>query len=79
MPDFATRLRQLRRQNGLTRYRVGKLAGLSTQGISNLERRGSDPKLSTLYKLAHALGVSIEELVRDEDEPAKSKRTQKRK
>jgi len=73
MREFAARLRRFRREKGITRYRLGKLAGISTQAVSNLEQRGSDPKLSTLHKLARALGVGIDELagagVRSEAKP----------
>jgi transcriptional regulator with XRE-family HTH domain len=44
-------------------YRLAKESGLSTEGVSKLETAGSDPKLSTLYKLAEALGVGARELV----------------
>ena len=77
--NFARRLRQLRRASGLTLYRLAQLSGLSKETIRLLEQPGSDPRLSTLGKLAKALGVSIQELVRAEGKPAKPKRTPKRK
>jgi hypothetical protein len=35
----------------------------STEGVHKLERPGSDPKLSTLLKLAAAFGVTVHELL----------------
>jgi transcriptional regulator with XRE-family HTH domain len=61
--DFNERLRRLREHQGLTRYRLAKLSGISKDGIKKLEQPGSDPKLSTLYKLARALHVNIDAFV----------------
>lgn len=71
---FNERLRRLRKQKGLTWYRLAKLSGISKDGLKKLEQPGSDPKLSTLHKLAQGLGVPVEELVRDKAEKPKGKR-----
>jgi transcriptional regulator with XRE-family HTH domain len=63
MSDFATRLRELREARRITRYRLAQLSGISKQGVTKLERPGSDPKLSTLLKLAGALGIEVVELL----------------
>jgi transcriptional regulator with XRE-family HTH domain len=55
--EFAERLRELREARGWTRYRLAKRAGLTNEGVIKLERPGSDPKLSTLLKLAAGLEV----------------------
>jgi transcriptional regulator with XRE-family HTH domain len=46
-------------------YRLGKMSGLSNEAISNLEQGQSDPKLSTLVKLARGLGIEPWELLRE--------------
>src|SRR5262249_1597664 len=61
--DFARHFRRLCRDRGVTPYRLAQVTGLSQQGILNLERAGADPKLSTLVKLAEALGVRPWELL----------------
>jgi transcriptional regulator with XRE-family HTH domain len=61
--DFARRLKELRRSRDWTRYRLAKESGISAEGVSNLEKPGSDPKLSTLYKLAAAFGIDVTELL----------------
>jgi transcriptional regulator with XRE-family HTH domain len=63
MGDFGKRLRAMRRKRGWTRYRLAKLSGLSGEGIRRLEAPGSDPKLSTLFKLAAAFGVGVAEML----------------
>ncbi|GAB2500645.1 Helix-turn-helix protein [Corynebacterium atrinae] len=56
-------LRDLRRLRGLTQERLGDLAGLARNTISNIERnennngQAADPQLSTLYRLAKVLDV----------------------
>src|SRR5262249_61232200 len=61
--DSATHFKRLRERRGLSLYRLAQLAGLSKQGVINLEEPGADPKLSTLDKLAEALGVKPWELL----------------
>src|SRR5262249_52864762 len=56
--EFAKRLRELREARGLTRYALAKLAGLTNEGVIKMERPGSDPKLSTILKLARALSIA---------------------
>ena len=65
MQNFAARLRLLRLKKGMTWYRLAKLSGVTAEGVRKLERPGSDPKLSTLRKLAAALGVAVHDLLPD--------------
>jgi transcriptional regulator with XRE-family HTH domain len=73
MKRFGTHLRRLREQRGMTRYRLAKLSGITPEGVNRLERPGSDPKLSTLYKVAAAFGVRVCELLPDHGAPAGTK------
>lgn len=54
--QFGERLRQLR--GSLSQDEVGDKAGMTGSGLSLLENGDREPKLSTLVKLAGALGVS---------------------
>jgi transcriptional regulator with XRE-family HTH domain len=63
MQEFATLLKRVRERKGLTAYGLARLTGLSQQGVLKLERPGSDPKLSTLLKLAGALKVPVGDLL----------------
>jgi len=52
----------IRLRSGLSQRKLSKLVGTSQAHISKIEHGKNDPTLSTLRKLAAALGVSIEEL-----------------
>ena len=59
-------LRRLRLQKGLTQQQLAKKAnGMSYTFLSNIERGKADPSLSTLKRLATALGVTVSELVQE--------------
>jgi transcriptional regulator with XRE-family HTH domain len=62
MSTFGKLLRELRKAKGWTRYRLAKESGLTQEGLRRLEKRNADPKLSTLLKLAAALGVGVQDL-----------------
>ncbi|MEO8046883.1 MAG: helix-turn-helix transcriptional regulator [Nitrospirota bacterium] len=66
-------IRAIRHRQKLTLKMLAKKAGgMSYTFLSNVETGKADPSLSTLKRLATALGVSISELVKDP--PAESKR-----
>lgn len=82
MPTFAERLRKVREAKGVTPYRLAQLTGLSKQGVLNLELDGADPKISTVEKLAEALGCGVAELLREStpvDQPAAAPQPPRRK
>ena len=60
---LAMRLRQLRKVKELTQEDLARKAGVTLGYIARLETGRHDPKLSTLRKLAKALGVSVAELL----------------
>jgi transcriptional regulator with XRE-family HTH domain len=43
---------------------MGEAAGMNELQVGHIERGASDPKLSTILKLAKGLGVRPEELLR---------------
>ena len=61
--DLAHRLKELRKAKGLTQAVLAKRAGVTLSYIGRLEIGRHDPQLSTLQKIAKALGVSLAELV----------------
>jgi transcriptional regulator with XRE-family HTH domain len=63
MADFAKHFKRVRESRGVALHRLSQLTGLSKQGVYNLEQPGADPKLSTIIKLAEALGVKPWELL----------------
>ena len=57
--DVASRLRQLREGKEMSMRALARSSGLSANALSMIERGRVSPSVSTLYKLADALGVSI--------------------
>jgi transcriptional regulator with XRE-family HTH domain len=59
LPDgFAERLRELRKQKGLSQTELGERVGVHYTHIGRYERGVSRPAADTLKRLADALGVS---------------------
>jgi len=61
---FGKRVRRLREAKGWTLEQAGEAAGMNELQVGHIERGASDPKLSTILKLARALGLRPEELLR---------------
>ena len=59
------RLKEIRTQKGLSVPQLVELSGIPRRTIQDLESRG-DGRVSTAIKLADALGVTLDELCRDE-------------
>jgi transcriptional regulator with XRE-family HTH domain len=54
---FSRRIKHWRHESGLSQEQLATAAGLSELTISSLERGQSDPKLSTIQKIAQALDL----------------------
>jgi transcriptional regulator with XRE-family HTH domain len=61
--EVGSRVRRWRLDAGLTQRQLAALAGLTQPGLAAIERGGNDPRLSTLNRIAQALGRSTRELV----------------
>ncbi len=57
--DVGGRLRALRQERNLSMRTLATMSGISANALSMIERGRTSPSVSTLYKLANALGVSI--------------------
>ena len=57
--DIGIRLKELREQRKVSMRALATQSGLSANALSMIERGKTSPSVSTLYKLADALGVSI--------------------
>src|SRR5512134_3497085 len=53
------RLRELRESRGISMRTLATRSGLSANALSMIERGKTSPSVSTLYKLADALGIAI--------------------
>ena len=61
--QFATNLRARRLAAGLSQEQLSRLTDLHPTEISRLERGVREPRLSTIVRVAWALGVSPSELL----------------
>jgi len=61
---FGKRVRELREAKEWTLEVLAETAKMNELQVGHIERGASDPKLSTMVKLAKALGISISELLR---------------
>ena len=64
---FGRRLRELREKRGLTQAELADAAGLTSVYISNMETGVAVPSLTTILRLATALGCKVSQLVIDFD------------
>jgi len=60
---LASRVKRLRKARGLTQQALAVKAGVSLGYLARLEIGMHDPRLSTLQKLAKALGVPVGQLL----------------
>ena len=58
-----TRLRAIREGKGVSLRALKKRSGVAVATLARIEAGGYDPRLSTLRKLAKALGVTVAELI----------------
>ena len=65
MLDLAEHLKRLRKKRGWTQQKLAEEAGMSYVIITKIEQGVSkEPTILSMVKLADALGVSLDELVR---------------
>lgn len=62
---FGVRLRELRRQSGVSQEKLADLAGLHRTYVSSIERGERNVSLVNIERLAAALGVTMAELMPD--------------
>ena len=65
---FGRRLRQIRKQAGVSQEKLGAEAGLARNFISMVETGERNVTLATVEKLARALGCRMADLMPDADE-----------
>jgi len=63
--NIAKNIKKLRQEKGISQDRLSKLADLSLNTIVNIESGNNpNPTIETLEKIAKALNVSIDELLK---------------
>ncbi len=61
------KLKQIRLERGISVPKMSEMTGIHRRTIEDLEKRG-DCMLSTAYKLAHALGVTLNDIYINNEE-----------
>jgi len=56
---------QTRDRRGMTQAQLAEAVGVAQPRIAEVERGDANPRLVTLAKLAHALGITLPELLED--------------
>lgn len=69
---FGQRLAQIRKRKGLSQRELARKMETSQRMISYYERQMGNPSMSTIEKLAHALGVSKEAILKTDKGVASS-------
>jgi transcriptional regulator with XRE-family HTH domain len=64
----ARRLRELRRERGITLSALSELVGISAPHLSRLEKGERQPSIGTLLQIARVYGVSVSHLVEEHEE-----------
>ena len=59
---IASKIRKLRKEKSWTVEELAEKAGLSKSSLNYIERGISDPKLSSLFNISKAFGLSIPDL-----------------
>jgi transcriptional regulator with XRE-family HTH domain len=72
--DLGSRIKQLRRQKGLTQDDLAEAAGIDSKSISRLENNRFNPALDTLENLAVALNIQIQDFFTPNTESPKALR-----
>lgn len=66
--EIANRLVRLRKQNNMSQEALAEKIGISRQAVSKWERAEASPDTDNLILLAHLYGVSLDELLRTEED-----------
>lgn len=62
-----SRIKEIRKQKGLTQKQLGDLCGMADSAIRRYENGNANPKIETLHKIADALGCTMHELLNGDD------------
>lgn len=65
--DIGERIKLLREKIGMSQAELAKKANIAQSSISYIESGGKSPSLETLECICNGLGISLSELLYDED------------
>jgi DNA-binding XRE family transcriptional regulator len=68
LATFGRRVRELRVWRGLSQDALGRLSSLHRTAIHKFEKGGTDPRLTSIRRIARGLGVPPRALIEDDAE-----------
>jgi len=68
VPYIGKRLKNRRLRAGLTQQELADLAGTTQTTVARIERDAVEPEVTTIRKLARALGTTPADLIPEENE-----------
>lgn len=66
--DIISRINKIMEKQGLTRYQLAKLAGLSQSTVSNMYQRNTVPSIPTIQSICKALDITLAQFFAQDDE-----------
>nr|WP_255703896.1 helix-turn-helix transcriptional regulator [Erythrobacter sp. SN021] len=69
MEEYPNRIREIRKQRGMTQKELAQAMGMSAVNIGHLELERRDPSLSNLRALAKIFGIPTASLLSVRDNP----------
>jgi transcriptional regulator with XRE-family HTH domain len=76
--ELAKRVAAARLHAGLTQAELAEASGVTDETISRIERGRYEPAVSTLFRLAEALDISLDQLAGETDRPRAAARPRAR-
>ena len=66
--DVVKRINDIMKKQGMSRYQLAKLSGLSQSTLSNMNTRNTTPSIPTVELICHALNISLSQFFAGENE-----------
>lgn len=76
MKNFGEKLKMLREQTDITQEKVSQKLNVTRQSVSNWENNKNYPDLTTLVTLSQLYNISLDDLLKDENNVVKSMKTE---
>lgn len=77
MKDVLKEITRLRTERGWTEYELAKRSGLEQSTVSTWYRKKQVPRLQTLEKVCHGLGVTLSQFFAEGEDPVSLSPTQR--
>lgn len=66
--DVVKRINEIMKNQGMTRYQLAKISGLSQSTLSNMATRNTTPSIPTVETICNALNISMSQFFASENE-----------